>query len=427
MSKILIWKQTAPGCEYDIFTSTDYRSLYNHVKNNWEGICKNWGNRLWFQGIYSALDNGENEYDFITDDINIDKINSIYDKIVLPMANIFYSGHIKSIRLLADIFEKIKIPTFVVVCGVQADSYDSLNEVIASIGEESKRFIRAIYNTGGEFALRGYFTKEFFERLGFPSAVVTGCPSIFQLGPDFIVDDQKVNTNDILPLFNGDVKSVSKLTQEYHKSIFIDQCTYFPHLFQEDYLKNINFKFLLSFYNNYGIESARLLSEGRIYMIADMNDWWNFLKNSNYNYSFGSRIHGTIMSLLSGIPATIVTLDSRTREMAEFFGIPNVVVDGKHRFSVNEFKRLYCESDYSEFNKGFKDKYRNYEKFLVDYGIVSKVNTKNRFFTQSNNDELEMVSNINKDEFKALYEKLNDNRLVLSVASSIKKIMKKGC
>ena len=34
---------------------------------------------------------------------------------------------------------------------------------------------------------------------------------------------------------------------------------------------------------------------------------------------------------------------------------------------------------------------------------------------------------INKDEFKALYEKLNDNRLVLYVASSIKKIMKKGC
>lgn len=60
-------------------------------------------------------------------------------------------------------FEKIKIPVFIISCGVQADSYEDLNDLVKSTGNVSKRFISTIYKTGGQFALRGWFTAEFLK------------------------------------------------------------------------------------------------------------------------------------------------------------------------------------------------------------------------------------------------------------------------
>lgn len=190
MSRVLIWKNVSEGNEYDIFGSINYNNLYEYIQKI--GGCPNQGNKLWFQGLFSTINTGENEYVFLEKTIEIEKINSCYDFVLLPMANIFNKDFLHWMKLLTLTMEKIKIPVYVVVCGVQADNYDMLDDIIKSIGEESTRFIRAVYNTGGEFALRGYFTKEFFDRLGFKSAVVTGGPSLFQLGSNFRVDDKKV-------------------------------------------------------------------------------------------------------------------------------------------------------------------------------------------------------------------------------------------
>lgn len=421
MKRILIWKHTSPGSEYDIFRPTNYETLYEHVQERWGGTCKNWGNRLWFQGIYSAIDTGENEYGFIADGLSPEEINSSYDMILLPMANIFYEGHTEALRELSEVFEKIKIPTFVVVCGVQADSYDALTNVISVIGEDSKRFIRAIYNTGGEFALRGFFTKEFFERLGFSSAIVTGCPSLYQMGPAFCVNDEKVELAELKPVFNGFVKPFENLLREYSQSVFIDQCDYFQPLFHGAYLANPNFKFQMEFVNRYGFQAANLLAEGRIAMIADMCDWWNYLRRSSFNYAFGSRIHGTIMALLSGIPATIVTFDSRTREMAEFFDIPYVLAKRKNSFDLETFHKLYEDADYTRFNQTFREKYSVFEKFLVEHGIVSHVNTHNHFLLDG---EYRIISGTpeKRQQFELLAKSLDHNALRLKICNQGRRI-----
>lgn len=62
-------------------------------------------------------------------------------------------------------FLRFKIPVYVIACGVQAGSYDELESLCDSIREPATRFISTIYRTGGEFALRGYFTKEFLTDL----------------------------------------------------------------------------------------------------------------------------------------------------------------------------------------------------------------------------------------------------------------------
>ena len=219
------------------------------------------------------MDTGENTYDFLPDVIDFDQINSEYVFIILSMANIFNPQYVVGMNRYTELFSKIRIPVYVIACGAQADSYDSLPELLSAIGPESSQFIRSVYNTGGEFALRGYFTKEYFDRLGFHSAVVTGCPSLFQCGSDFQVSTQKISASNLHPVFNGFSEAMSSLLKEYSDSPFMDQCDFFPLLYDPDFLSSHGYRFELMFMKNYGPTAAELIAQERLLMIADMNDW----------------------------------------------------------------------------------------------------------------------------------------------------------
>lgn len=64
--------------------------------------------------------------------------------------------------------------------------------MVKSTGNVSKRFISTIYKTGGQFALRGWFTAEFFKKLGFDNPAVVGCPSLYQLGRNLKITKKKL-------------------------------------------------------------------------------------------------------------------------------------------------------------------------------------------------------------------------------------------
>lgn len=372
MSRVLIWKKVSPGTEYDIFRGAGCIAEYNQGENF------NVGNRLWFQGIMSAIDTDANQYSFLSDELNAEVINSEFDMIILPMANIFNR---RFRTFLEDrTFETIKIPVYVIACGAQADDYDDLELLIREIGEPSKRFIGAVYHTGGEFALRGEFTKAFFDRLGFPSAVVTGCPSMYQFGRSFTAVGSKPDAESYKPVFNGNIEAIQNLMELYSDSLFMDQDTLWKELYFE-YKDKPTFRSEIAFYCNYSPYTAKLLSEDRVRLIPDMYNWHTFLRKMGFDYSFGSRIHGSIMAILSGIPATIVAIDTRTREMAEFFSIPYVKHDRGHVYTHEEFKALYRQADYTKFNETYLQKYQVYEHFLLQHGIVGRVNQSNRFFS----------------------------------------------
>lgn len=411
MKNILIWKKVAPGSEYDISFANSYESIQIALNSGTYNV----GNRLWLQGLMSVIDTQENKYTFLGENFSPDYINTHFDLIIYPMANIFNKMYLHFIKSSAEEMSKIKIPVFVISCGAQAESYDALDTLIADIGEESKRFISAIYNTGGQFSLRGHFTNEFFKRLGFFDAVVTGCPSLYQRGRDFSVP--LINrTKPLNPTFNGNLIHIKKLINAFPNSYFYDQDIFLEHLYKENYISSYNFKSLVAFYCNYGIEAAQLLGENRIRLIPEMSDWRNTLIQNNADYSFGSRIHGNIMSLLSGIPATVVANDSRTREMAEFFNIPLIVCSKDHIFSIDEFFETYEKADYSLFNKTYSQKFDAYSKFIIDNKIVTHLNERNRFF---NDNDFQLPTTKNTDEFFKFYKKMKSFILPIKLCKQL--------
>ena len=381
MSHVLIWKNIAPGSEYDIFRQVDCQEQYKHILKN---STFNVGNRLWFQGIMSAVDTEENTYSFLSSEMSPDYINHSFDFIILPMANIFNAKFTHYLTQFCSILSKIHIPIYVIACGAQADKPEDLDLLIQQIGDLSKRFISTIYDSGGEFALRGHFTKSFFDQLGFSSAVVTGCPSMYQFGPNFTVNNSKTDPANLRPVFNGEISMLSSLFKHYPNSAFMDQDNMFRCLYQE---KNMHptLRDSLSFFCLYDICTSDLLAQDRIKLIPDMFNWRTYLIKEGFNYSFGSRIHGNIMAILSGIPATVIAIDTRTLEMAEFFKIPYIKYQKGHTYSSDELQDLYLKADFNEFNKSYSENYSRYASFLQSHGIVSKINTHNRFFLEEKN------------------------------------------
>lgn len=376
MNRILIYTDILSSGEYDVFNSTDYNRLCGYIPVIYSGMCPNVGNRLWFQGIISEISTPENEIEYYSNDMSADFINCSYNMIIAPMANVFSAGYKSLMQKLGDFFDKLTIPVYVIACGVQADSYDSLNQICSDIRPEATHLIKSVYKSGGEFALRGYFTKEFFNKLGFGSAVVTGCPSLYQLGRENPIKDcgTKVQAEAFRPALNGNLNQSIPYLKKYPNSTFFDQNNYFSLLYDSSFLSDNTAADANRLIKSIGLEPLKALLNGKVRLIADMAEWSEYLKNEGFNFSFGSRIHGNIMSLLSGIPAVINACDSRTREMAEFFELP--IANGK----ITDLYSLYTNADFSRFTSSFSKKFDAFEAFLKSKGIVTEINCENRFF-----------------------------------------------
>lgn len=416
--RILIDTEIEPSGEYDIFNKTDNNLWLQIVKSQYNGYCFNTGNKLWFQGIISEVDTDENELTYYRAEMSHDYINNNFDMILAPMANIFSVEFYSLMDRVADSFEKYKIPIYVVACGVQAKNYDSLDDLISEIRIPAVRLIKAVYKSGGEFALRGYFTKEFFDRLGFSSAVVTGCPSLYQLGeelPAIILKNIYTSPKTFKLALNGNLKDYAgEVMQKYKNSVFFDQGHYFSLLNDPCSLpEKYDIKTLFIFYKR--IYGEEVLLEDRVKLFPDMDDWYNFLRFEKFTFSFGERIHGNIMALLAGVPAMVYAQDSRTMEMAEFFDIPIY----KKKELPSNFEEVYTKLDYGKFAKNFAKKFDNYEQFLIDHRIVKKINKNNHFF--DNNEVVELHTN--EKQLQVLKEKLDNKKPVLKMLDHIYKII----
>lgn len=386
MANILVFRKI------DIYNKTNYQKLADTVEKKFNGICPNFGNKLWYQGIISEISVDENKIEFYEPSLRVEDINERYDLLLYPMANIFSRDYSDGLEKITMFIKKLSIPVYIISCGVQAGSYDDLDILTKSIGDVSKNFIKAVYDSGGEFALRGFFTAEFFNKLGFYNPAVVGCPSLFQLGKNLQITNQKVELEKFKVDLNG-LLDISQPLMKKYDSLFYDQEALFDFMYNYNYFcdRKINFYNNLKWIKSSGIgfDLVDWFYEKRVRLLADMWDWQHSIINERITFSYGTRIHGNIMAILSGVPALIVNLDARVKEMAEFYEIPNINLDKAFKIKEdgNNLYETYLNIDYSNFNRSFINKYNAFNAFLVKCGIVkSKMNSNNRFFNCSTGD-----------------------------------------
>ena len=400
MKKILIYYRPNVIGISD-FRPTNYYEVVDRSKEELNGKIPNFGNKVWLQAILSEISTSDCTYDFGYDDLSEDYINNNYDLVLMPLANCFHKGWIPYMEKRASHIEKLNIPVYVIACGVQADSYDELDSLVECVKEPATRFIKSVYNTGGEFALRGYFTQEFFKKLGFNSAVVTGCPSLFQMGRNLQISTDKVDKKDFKSAINGTF-NLPVNDRDIKKSDFIcqDKCGKF--LYDPEFFKNNphDLRRILKLVKRGEYPFVRALANNKIHLFADTQQWMNYYTHNDINFSFGSRIHGTIIPILSGVPSLCYSKDARTREMIEFFDIPHIIASSPEDKKRSMYE-WYCSTDYTTFNRRYKEKFDAFESFLNTCGITRSINQNNTFM-QIDNDSFEFPPIINKQYIEAI-------------------------
>lgn len=339
----------------------------------------NSGNKLFNTAVEQYLTKEDIGYAYYTGSESVDEINERYDMAIFTTANIF-NAHPrirKELDVFAETIGKFKIPVYILGCGLQCASYDEIGSLAEEIGESARAFLKAIYRTGGELAVRGYATKEFLDKVMPNTAVVTGCPSFYQRGSRLQIPNRKVSEELFKPAINGNLKYLKQIGmlrvfEEYKNSIYMDQDEFAQVLYFHNDRKNSNTAELVRKKTLCGVQ---LLSEDRVRLIYDVPVWLSWFQEQDISFSCGSRIHGNIAATLAGIPAMVMYRDARTRELAEFFELPN----SSQYHDKKSLYEIYQEADYTKFNRNFADKFKTFEKFMVSHGISHDLDDRSLF------------------------------------------------
>jgi len=295
-----------------------------------------------------------------------------FDVAVLMEACLFWVGYKDNIVALGRMIRQLGIPMFILGVGVESPG-DYSEGFLSKIGDDMKFFCESVIGGGGDLALRGEFTKHCLEKLGFKDLFVSGCPSIYVAGGSLDIPAAKVPRRDFKPMFSGySVGDVSKAVyRKYSGAAFFAQDRYLKAMYHPEQRLSMP------------ADEARLFdwlySQDRV--LGDMNYWlWvRQVRRGGFNFSYGARIHGNLVALQQRIPAYVEIVSARTREICEFYGIPNSVSMPFRRRRKLMYE-LYQACDYSGFAANYAEKYGRFVDFLARRGLSNNVGESGAFF-----------------------------------------------
>ena len=274
----------------------------------------NIGNWLFTSGIQNMLDeSGEKwmkKWISLESDHEL-KSEQPFTHCIINCSNWINLNSINEVNLITRKIKRWNIPTYAIGLGAQfknADEKLALNLKSDSFIE----FINAIIQTGGTYSVRGAQTADLISRWGLERPFVFGCPSLLGHGvPKQLANDKK------LICFNGDEWLYKFIL--IPNSFFIDQASLFHICYRQSLRTRLNSLASIK------VKNRRLFGQKRIFLPKNLGSWSHQV--SKAGLSVGTRIHGTIIAILNGVPAVLLYHDSRTKELADFYGIPNMNVD----------------------------------------------------------------------------------------------------
>lgn len=105
-----------------------------------------------------------------------------------------------------------------------------------------------------------------------------------------------------------------------------------------------------------------------IHVFADSQEWMTFLRR--YDYCIGARYHGVALAVQAGLPGLVLTIDSRTEELADTTAVPFIPFSD---FSGKDFQMMVRDAWSEEVGAQFDQRRRKLASRLVnilaEYGI----------------------------------------------------------
>jgi hypothetical protein len=296
-----------------------------------------------------------------------DRINDEFDHYVLPLANAFRPSFVPQLDRMTELISRLRIPVVVLGVGAQATiDYDWTR--LAPIEPSVKAFARAVLDHGPSIGVRGELTAEYLRSLGFRDVEVVGCPSMFAWGPDLRVErkvpeltrDARIALT-VSPYVKAFGPIVTRHVEAYPNLVYIAQDLESLELLlwggtHPDAWKTQDNPVHLA---------HPLIRDDRTQLFLDPYPWIADLRTRDF--SFGTRIHGTIAALLAGTPGVVVAHDSRTLELARYFDIPHRTI--REVGPETDAADLYAAADYTALNEGHAARWATFESYLARHGV----------------------------------------------------------
>lgn len=291
------------------------------------------------------------------------RINSEFDALVLPLANAFRPEFLRPLRKLTEIIKKVTIPVVVTGVGAQLSIDGGRDfECPPEVKEATLNFVSAVLDRSASIGVRGEITRDFLKQIGFAESDVDviGCPSLFMNGPTLAVKKSVAHLAPSSALaINGDPRVpgapsfINSTSDAYSDTYFVGQ-------------SHAELALLLWGTPSPGAEDCvthtghPLYKADRFRVFTDAHTWFEFLRERDF--SIGSRLHGTVASLVAGTPAMLLAWDSRTLELADYHQMPyRLTPDLSDLPSTAE---LYDEVDFTGFNRHSQENFDRFVSFL---------------------------------------------------------------
>jgi hypothetical protein len=300
-------------------------------------------------------------------------IEENFDQVVIGAANFLFPGF--DLSPLANIIEKIKLPVFMVGLGAQLPSSES---ELDNIPEGTWRLVRLVSERSHSIGVRGYFTAEQLTKVGIPNARPTGCPSLYTRHDSTARLRRVADTSALRATVNGSRNVVghssdeASATRVERQLLQVAMANNYPYVLQneqpemqvawgDDLAEHM--PALASIAKFFGVDVEALVSyyrrSGKVFF--SIEQWFDWIRD--FDFSLGTRFHGNVAALLNGVPAVVITHDSRTKELCEFAAIPHAPVSAIETLDV---RRLYEEADFDLYEERYNALYRAYIDFLDD-------------------------------------------------------------
>ena len=295
--------------------------------------------------------------------------------LILSMSN--FISPFTDLGILAIEIEEKKFSKIIMI-GAGAQAYDYFENINLTRG--TNNFLSLISERSMSIGVRGYYTAEILNDLGYKNIDVIGCPSIFmECTPHLQVVSANKFESHFSTIFNFTPAGYFRDKISELIAFGVMNCNAFVAqsetdlfgLFEKspDYEKNLDFFF--SYYSNPKI----LSSDAKQWFLLNSHWFFDFINwnkfASDFDFSIGSRFHGNILSILNGKPALNLTFDVRTRELCEYLNLPFMLL--KDFDSNIPIAHLYDYADFNFFNSTYSLKYNNYSNFLIKNGLKSRL------------------------------------------------------
>ena len=346
----------------------------------------NIGNQIIAYGLLKSLRYSALSWDYTA---GPEHVNQNYDVIVIAAANFLHSGF--DLGGMANFIESTALPCVMIGVGAQSNTYSP--DIDLKPG--TRRLMHVVAERSRLIGARGPFTYDVLAHMGIHNVQVTGCPSHYMgASPALRVRKPALGSKPRL-LINSSRDVVSHAFDRNRMidvvcgllSVAVDQHSDFAPQSELPEIKigdapdelafNTAFQELLAtfpFYRRVApVEALSAWFRQHIRVYWDVANWIGDMKN--YDFVLGNRFHGNMIAIQAGVPACVICHDTRTTEMCQFLGIPNVGLMDLDESEVGKIdvERLYDLVDPDAIQARYDVLYPAFKQFLAANGLPTRL------------------------------------------------------